>query len=115
VQPANATFLMEPETPRMQQLARDLPFGAGHEQAEHAMDPEPASSQKINSDARKKMQTSTQAPEARQLLNDHRENAPTQLHHLARNAPHLPEKGSEQAGSNSLQLGDNSTPAAALA
>jgi len=115
LQPTSAISLMQPGTPRMQQPARDLPFGAGHEQAELAMDPEPASSKEINSDDRKKMQTSTQTPEVRQLLKDHRENAPIQLHHLARNAPHLPEKGSEQAGNNSLQLGDSSTPAAASA
>ena len=79
------------------------------------MNPLPASNKKINSDDRKKLQTSTQAPEARQSLKNHGENARIQLKRLARNAPHLPEKDSEQAGSNSLQLGDRSTPASVSA
>jgi len=95
--------------------ARDPPFGAGHEQAKLSMNPLPASNKKINSDNRKKLQTSTQAPEARQLLKDHGKNALIQLKRLVRNAPHLPEKDSEQASSNSLQLGDSPTPAAASA
>jgi len=42
LQPASAISLTEPGTPRMHRLARDLPFGAGHGQAELAMDPLPA-------------------------------------------------------------------------
>ena len=66
----------------MHRPARDLPLGAGHEQAELAMDPLSASSKKINSDDRKKLQTSTQTPEARQLLQDHRANARLPCNHV---------------------------------
>ena len=66
----------------MHRPALGLPFGAGHEQAELAMDPLPATSKKINSDDRKKLQTRTQTPEARQLLQDHRANARLPCNHV---------------------------------
>ena len=115
LQPAITTPRLEPGTPRLHSTARNLPFGAGHEQAEPGMSPLPITSKKINSDDRKKLQAGTKIPEARQLFNGHRTNAPTQLHFLARNALHPPGKGSEQAGRNGLQLGDSTTPAAASA
>jgi len=79
------------------------------------MNPLPATSKIIHSDDRKKLQAGTKVPEARQLFQDHRTNAPIQLHCLAKNALHPPGKGSEQAGRNGLQLGDSSTPAAVSA
>jgi len=115
LQPAITTPRLEPGTPRLYSTARNLPLGAGHEQAEPGLSPLPTTSKKINSDERKKLQAATKIPEARQLFNGHRTNAPTQLHFLARNAPHPPGKGSEQAGRNGLQLGDSTTPSAVSA
>ena len=42
LQPTSVNSLTEPETPRLHRPARDPPFGAGHEQANLAIDPLPA-------------------------------------------------------------------------
>ena len=98
-------------TPHMHWHARDLPFGAGHEQAKLAMDPLPASTKQINSDDHKKLQASTQAPEAHQLLKDQGENASAKINRLAGDAPLLPRaEDYEQAGSGGPKLPGESTP-----
>ena len=51
-------------TPHMHRQARDFPFGAGHEQANLAMDPKTVNNKQIILDVRKKLQTRAQAPEA---------------------------------------------------
>jgi len=114
LQPTSAISRPEPGTPRLHRPAPDLSLGAGYEQTEPGLNPLPATSKKINSVDRKKLQSSTQVPEARKLFYHHGTNALAQLHRLARNAPHPPGQGSAQ-GSNGLQLGDSSTPAAASA
>ena len=65
LQPASSAKL---GTPHMHRQARDLPFGAGHEQAKLAMDPKPANNKQIILDDRGKLQACAHAPEARQLL-----------------------------------------------
>jgi len=55
-------------TPHMLRLAQDLPFGAGHEQANLAMDPHPATNNQIISSDPGKLQACAQTPEARQLF-----------------------------------------------
>jgi len=55
-------------TPHMRRLARDLPFGAGLEQAKLAMDPQPDTNKQIISNDHGKLQERAQAPETRQLF-----------------------------------------------
>ena len=61
LQPASSAKL---GIPHMHKQARDLPFGAGHVQANLVMDPVTASNKQKNLDDRGKLQTRTQAPEA---------------------------------------------------
>jgi len=61
LQPASSAKL---GIPHMHRQARDLPFGAGHVQANLVMDPVTASNKQIFLDDRGKMQTRAQAPEA---------------------------------------------------
>jgi len=70
-------------TPHMHRQARDLPFGAGHEQAKLAMDPQSANNKQIILDDRGKLQARAQTPEARQLLK-HRT---THMHRPAQDLP----------------------------
>jgi len=68
LQPTSAIPLDKLGTPHMHRRARDLPFGAGHEQAKLAMDPMPANNKQIILDDRGKLQARAQAPESRQLF-----------------------------------------------
>ena len=115
LQPNSAISRLESGTPRMHRSAPDLSLGAGYEQTKPGLKPLPATSKKINSVDRKKLQSGTQVPEARQLFYHHGTTALAQLHRLARNAPHPPGQGSAQAGNNVLPLGGISTPAAVSA
>jgi len=62
LQPDGVISLPELGNLRMHRPARDLPLGAGHEQAERTVDPLPASSTKINSDDRKKLRQAHKHP-----------------------------------------------------
>jgi len=68
LQPTSAIPLAKLGTPHMHRPARDPPFGAGHEQAKLAMDPQPATNKQIISDDHENLQERAQAPEARQLF-----------------------------------------------
>jgi len=70
--------------------ARDLPFGAAHEQVKHVMDQLPANNIHKISDDRKMVQGCAQASEALQPSQDHGVNAPAGLKRLARNVPLYP-------------------------
>jgi len=87
-------------TPHMHRQARDLPFGAAHEQAKLAMDPKPANNKQIILDDRGKLQARAHAPEVRQVLK-HRT---THMHGPALDLPFG--TGHEQA-----KLAMNPTPA----
>jgi len=115
LQPPAPTPRLEPGTPCLCSNARNLPFGTRHEQAEPGLSPLQITSKQIHSDERKKLLAATKIPEARQFYNGHRTNAPNQLHSLAGNVLHPLGKGSEQTGRNGLQLGEGTTPVAALA
>jgi len=78
-------------TLHMHRQARDLPFGAGHVQANLVMDPVTANNKQKKLDDRGKLQTRAQAPETRQLLK-HRT---THLHRPALDLPFV--AGHEQA------------------
>ena len=90
---------------------RDLPFGAGHEQAKHAMDQMSANNKQKNSDNREMLKERAQAPETLQLSQDHGGNAPTRFKRLARDAPHLSlDAGDKQACNSGLHQRCDSMP-----
>jgi len=66
------------------------------------MDPLAASTKKINSDDRKKLQASTQAPEAHQLFKGQGEQASDKIIRLARDVPRLPRAEDYEQGGPKL-------------
>jgi len=78
------------QSPHMHGHARDLPFGAGHEQAQLARDLLEASTKKFNSNDRTKLQALTQAPEGHQPLKYQGAQASDKIDRLVRHAPRLP-------------------------
>ena len=102
-----ARQLFKLRTPHTHRPARDISFGAGHEQAKHAMNPLPANNKQINLDDRDKLQECAQAPEARPLFKDHGGNALIKFQRLV--YLHRAD-GHEQAGSSDLQLRVESMP-----
>jgi len=101
-QPTKPSTKARPRTQHMLRPTRDPPFGAGHEQAKHVLGQMPTKNNQKKSDDREMLQKRAQAPTARQLSQDHGENAMIRPQRLARNAPYQPlEEGYEQAGSSS--------------
>ena len=115
LQPMKPSIKAKPSTQHMLTPARDLPFGAGHEQAKHVRGPTPTTYKQKKSDDRKMLQQHAQAPTPLQVPQDHGANAMIRAQRLAQNAPHHSlEDGHGQAGSNSQQLRRESTPHATL-
>jgi len=88
--------------------ARDLPFGAGHEQTQLARDLLEASTQKLNSEDCTKVPATTPALEAHQLLKDQEEQASDKINRSAKDAPRLPR--AEDSGQGGPKLPGEYTP-----